>query len=389
MTVEVLTDTAQLADFCKELAQEPYLTIDTEFLRDRTYYPQLCLLQMAGKARAAIVDPLAEGIDLAPLFELMANKKVLKVFHSASQDLEILYRLGGTVPEPIFDTQVAAMVCGFGEAASYEKLVDALAGEALDKSSRLTDWSHRPLTDRQLSYAISDVTHLRIVYEKLQKRLHKNGRESWISEEMKRLTDPKVYQSNPDEIWQRLRIRVRTPKYLATVKELAAWREREAQRRDVPRGRLLKDDAILEIAAAMPKNAAAVQKIRMLRQSLSKETTEAIVGIVEKCSQMKPEDCPKLVRKPQLPRGIGPLVDMLKVLLKMKCEELEIASLLVARMDDLEEFAGFDKVQDLPMMHGWRYEAFGRHAEALKAGKIGLAMRKGMIDVVELGGQAA
>ena len=260
----VITDTATLADFCRRLSAEAFVTVDTEFMRDRTYWPDLCLVQLAGSEAAAAVDPMADGISLEPLFELLANPQVLKVFHAARQDLEIFYQLAGRLPAPLFDSQVAAMVCGFGDAVSYETLASRLAGARIDKSFRFTDWSKRPLSDRQLTYALGDVTHLRAIYQKLSKRLHSTGRERWVDEEMAVLTDPATYRLDPETAWVRLKPRSGSPKFLNVLKAVAAWRETEAQRRNLPRNRLVRDEALLEIAAQAPSTVAELARTRSL-----------------------------------------------------------------------------------------------------------------------------
>ncbi|MEM7023118.1 MAG: ribonuclease D, partial [Pseudomonadota bacterium] len=255
----LLTKTRDLAEFCAELAQEPYVTLDTEFMRDRTYWPKLCLVQLAGRHRHAAVDPLAPGLDLAPLLELMANPAVVKVFHAARQDIEIFHNLsGGKIPTPLFDTQLAAMVCGYGEEVGYETLVTRVAKARIDKSSRFTDWSRRPLTQQQLDYALADVTHLRVIYERLEAQLRESGRTEWVAQELAGLTDPRTYEQQPEAAWRRVKVRSRDRRFLAIVRALAAWREREAQRRDLPRNRILRDDLLMEVAANRPQSAAEV-----------------------------------------------------------------------------------------------------------------------------------
>ena len=380
----MIQDSAALAALCATLAQEAYVTVDTEFIRDKTYWPQLCLVQVAGTSVAAAIDPLAEGIDLAPLFELMANPAVLKVFHAARQDLEIFFNLTGAVPTPLWDSQVAAMVCGFGESASYETLAGKLANARIDKSSRFTDWSQRPLTDKQLSYALSDVTHLRVIYEKLAKRIEKAGRESWVQEEMAILTDPKTYQLDPETAWQRLRPRTGNRRFLAILKELAAWREAEAQRKNIPRQRLLKDEALLEAAANAPRAVADLGRMRALSKGMIEGSVgQGILSAVERGNAIPEADCPSLPEKPDVSGGRAALIELLKVLLKAKCDSNDVAQKLVANSADIETLA----MEDSPAIHaltGWRREVFGEDALALKRGEVALTVKGDSIRLIRL-----
>src|SRR5271168_31102 len=298
----VITDSSTLADFCGRLNTEVFVTVDTEFMRDRTYWPDLCLVQIAGTEAAAAIDPMAEGIDLAPMFELLANPQVLKVFHAARQDLEIFFLQGGRLPAPIFDSQVAAMVCGFGDSVSYETLAARLAGARIDKSFRFTDWSKRPLSDRQLTYALGDVTHLRLIYEKLSKRLHASGRERWVDEEMAVLTDPATYRLDPETAWMRLKPRSGSPKFLNVLKAVAAWRETEAQRRNLPRNRLVRDEALLEIAAQAPGNVADLSRTRTLSRGTAEGVVgEALLAAVARGLATPLDQAPKLADRPEVP----------------------------------------------------------------------------------------
>jgi ribonuclease D len=380
----MIQDSAALAALCATLAQEAYVTVDTEFIRDKTYWPQLCLVQVAGTSVAAAIDPLAEGIDLAPLFELMANPAVLKVFHAARQDLEIFFNLTGAVPTPLWDSQVAAMVCGFGESASYETLAGKLANARIDKSSRFTDWSQRPLTEKQLSYALSDVTHLRVIYEKLSKRIEKAGRESWVQEEMAILTDPKTYQLDPETAWQRLRPRTGNRRFLAILKELAAWREAEAQRKNIPRQRLLKDEALLEAAANAPRAVADLGRMRALSKGMIEGSVgQGILAAVERGNAIPEADCPSLPEKPDVSGGRAALIELLKVLLKAKCDSNDVAQKLVANSADIETLA----MEDSPAIHaltGWRREVFGEDALALKRGEVALTVKGDSIRLIRL-----
>lgn len=380
----MIQDSAALAALCAELAQEAYVTVDTEFIRDKTYWPQLCLVQVAGKSVAAAIDPLAEGIDLAPLFALMANPAVLKVFHAARQDLEIFFNLTGAVPTPLWDSQVAAMVCGFGESASYETLAGKLANARIDKSSRFTDWSQRPLTEKQLSYALSDVTHLRVIYEKLAKRIEKAGRETWVQEEMAILTDPKTYQLDPETAWQRLRPRTGNRRFLAILKELAAWREAEAQRKNIPRQRLLKDEALLEAAANAPRSVADLGRMRALSKGMIEGSVgQGILAAVERGAAIPEADCPSLPEKPDVSGGRAALIELLKVLLKAKCDSNDVAQKLVANSADLETLA-MEEAPEIHALTGWRREVFGEDALALKRGEVALTVKGDSIRLIRL-----
>jgi ribonuclease D len=371
----LLTTTSQLADFCASVASAEFVTIDTEFMRERTYWPKLCLVQLGGPHGVVAVDPLADGIDLAPLFALLANVNVMKVFHAARQDVEIFYNLTGTVPQPMFDTQVAAMVCGFGDAASYETLADRLAGAKVDKSSRFTDWSQRPLTERQVEYALGDVDYLRKVYEKLRDQLIQSKRIEWVKEEMAVLTDPATYHMEPDTIWRRFKWRADKPRLRALLRELAAWREREAQRLNVPRNRVLRDEALLEIAHHAPKDAHELSRTRGLHSGFAESRPGAeILEAVARANAVPLDQCPKGEGRRVLPPGIGPIVDLLKVLLKQVSEEHSVAAKLIAVTDDLEDIAADDNAV-VPAMHGWRRDLFGTQALALKRGELALSVR--------------
>lgn len=368
----MIANTQELTAFCARLSSAPYITVDTEFMREKTYFPQLCLVQVAGPDEARAIDPLAPGIDLAPLFELLANPKVIKVFHAARQDIEIFLHLSGAVPQPLFDTQVAAMVCGFGDSVGYETLASQLAKARIDKSMRFTDWSLRPLTDKQVQYALADVTHLRVVYEKLLRKLERNGRLEWLSEEMGALSEPGTYRTNPDDAWRRLKPRSSSPKFLAVLKELAAWREREAQERDIPRQRMLRDETLMEIAAHHPADTNELGRTRGLGKGLVEgKMGVALLEAVKRGLALPEDQIPKPPERVELPRGLGPVVDLLKVLLKMKCDEHGVAQKLVANTADVEAIAASDD-SDVPALHGWRRELFGEDALALKHGRLGL-----------------
>jgi ribonuclease D len=381
----ILTASSDVALLCARLRAEPYITIDTEFLRERTFWPKLCLLQLASPKEAAAIDPLADGMDLAPVVALLDDPKVLKVFHAARQDMEIFFHLTGRLPHPIFDTQVAAMVCGFGESVSYETLAARLAKASVDKSSRFTDWSHRPLSDKQLAYALSDVTHLRKIYEKLAAKLQATGRSAWVASEMDILTDPKTYAVDPESAWRRLKPRTSQPRFLNVLRAVAAWRENEARNRDVPRGRILKDEALMEIAAHPPADAAQLARIRMVGSGFAEgKLGPSLLAVVKEGVERSPNDAPSFERPEALPNGLGPLIELLRVLLKMKCDEHDVAQKLVATSSDLERIAADDGA-DVPALQGWRRDIFGEAALALKGGRLALAAEGRRVRLVALG----
>lgn len=379
----VITETEALDTFCQRMATAEFVTVDTEFMREKTYWPKLCLVQLAGPDEAAIIDAMAPGIDLAPLMALMVNPKVLKVFHAARQDIEIFHHLSNNIPSPIFDTQVAAMVCGFGDSVGYEALATKLARARIDKSMRFTDWAHRPLSEKQLHYALSDVTHLRVVYEHLQKQLDQTGRSRWVDEEMATLTAPETYMPDHYEVWRRLKVRSSNPRFLFILRELAAWRELTAQERDLPRNWVLRDDALLNIAAHAPKTEDELQRTRGLGTGFNQAMKQAIMAAIERGSAAQAEGTIEFEEKPELPRGLAPVVDLLRVLLKMKCEAGDVAQRLVASGPDLELIAADDNA-DVPALHGWRREVFGADALALKHGGLALAVKGKSIDLVPL-----
>ncbi|WP_349368219.1 ribonuclease D [Salinarimonas sp.] len=373
-----ITQTPDLAAACARLAAHPFVTVDTEFMRETTYYPKLCLIQMASPEEAVLVDPLAPGLDLQPFLDLMANTDVVKVFHSARQDLEIVWILGRLIPAPLFDTQVAAMVCGYGDSVSYEQLANDLAKARIDKSSRFTDWSRRPLSEAQLAYALSDVTHLIPVYEALEDKLAETGRRSWLEEEMAILTSPETYASDPESAYRRLAGRVRKAREMGVLIEVAAWREREAQTRDVPRQRVMKDDAVVELAISQPRDATAMGRLRALPNGF--ERSRQAEGVLAAVKHGLDRD-PSTIVMPERRGGrgqTGSTVDLLKVLLKAVCEEEGVAPKIVATVDDLEAIAESDDA-DVPALHGWRRELFGEKALALKAGRLMLGLRDGRV----------
>jgi len=380
--MELITTTNDLAEACDRLARHRYITVDTEFLRETTYYPLLCVAQMASADEAVVVDAIAEGLDLKPFYELMANERVLKVFHAARQDIEIVWHEAGLIPHPIFDTQVAAMVLGYGDSISYDQLVQRVTGDTLDKSHRFTDWSKRPLSPAQVKYAISDVTHLRDVFEALDADLHKRGRAEWVGEEMEVLTSPDTYRVEPELAWQRLKTRARKPKELAVLMEVAAWREREAQTRDVPRGRVLKDDVVGEIAQQAPTTVERLAGLRSLPRGFERSKWgQDILQAVTRGLARDPKSLPRIERQ----RGGGngaATVELLKVLLRMTSERHAVAAKVIATIDELEQIASDDNA-DVPALHGWRRELFGDKALALKHGRLSLAVENGKVVALE------
>jgi ribonuclease D len=381
-TMQPITTTKELAQACTRLARHPFVTVDTEFLRETTYYPKLCVAQMASPEEAVVVDALAEDIELTPFFGLMGDGKVLKVFHAARQDVEICWHEAGIIPQPIVDTQVAAMVLGYGDAISYDQLVQRVTGDTLDKSLRFTDWTRRPLSEAQLAYAVSDVTHLRDIYLRLSAELEARGRIDWMREEMSVLTSPETYRSEPEHAWERLKTRVRKPKELAVMMELAAWREREAQERDVPRGRVLKDDVIGEIAVQAPTTLERLKQLRSLPRGFERSKWgEAILAAVRRGVARDPKTLPRFERGKTAINGQA-TVELLKVLLRMTAEQHGVAAKVIATTSDLERIAGDDDA-DVPAMHGWRRELFGEKALALKQGRLLLAMERGRVVTLE------
>ncbi|WP_315771023.1 MULTISPECIES: ribonuclease D [unclassified Bradyrhizobium] len=376
--MDLITTTADLAAACARLAQHPVVTVDTEFLRETTYYPLLCVVQMASPDEAVVIDALAEGIDLKAFFELMANEKVLKVFHAARQDIEIIWHRAGIVPHPIFDTQVAAMVLGYGDSIAYDQLVERITGHRPDKTHRFTDWSRRPLTKEQAHYAEADVTHLRDVFAALDADLKKRGRSDWVSEEMEILTSPKTYDFHPERAWERLKTRVRKPKELAVLIEVAAWREQEAQSRDVPRSRVMKDDAVGDIATHAPTTIEKLGNLRSLPKGFERSRWGSdIVAAVQRGLARDLAALPKL-EKPRNNSNGSAIVELLKVLLRMTSERHAVASKVIATVDDLEQIAADDNA-DVAALQGWRRELFGEAALALKHGKLALAIEKGRV----------
>ncbi|CAM5766010.1 ribonuclease D [Bosea minatitlanensis] len=378
--MHLISTTAELAAACERLATHPFVTVDTEFLRETTYYPKLCLIQLASPDEAVLVDPLAQDIDLAPFFGLMTNEAVVKVFHAARQDLEIVWLLGRVLPTPLFDTQVAAMVCGYGDSVGYEQLANDLAKARIDKSSRFTDWSRRPLTEAQLAYAESDVTHLRQIYLALKQDLDASGREGWVAEEMAVLSSPATYEVRPENAWLRLKGRVRKPRELPLLMEIAAWREREAQNRDVPRQRVLKDDALMDIVQRGPRSVEALAELRSVPNGFERSRSGGeVLAAIERAAAIDPKTLPRLERERGRPTN-GAVLDLLKVLLKAVADAERVAPKIIATSDDLEAIAS-DELSDVPALKGWRREVFGEKALALKSGQLSLRIERGRVVV--------
>ena len=380
--MDLITRTQDLAAACAKLSAAPFVAVDTEFMREQTFWPRFCLIQIASEDTEILIDSMAPEIDLKPFFDLMVDEKVLKVFHSGRQDIEIVHHLAGVIPHPIFDSQVAAMVCGFGEAVSYSMLVKRLLGRNLDKSSRFTDWSRRPLSERQLTYAIGDVTYLRDLYPKLKAQLDKSERATWLNEEMGVLTDPATYELHPEKAWRRLKMRIKTPKALAVLMELAAWREREAQSQDVPRARILKDEALYDIAGQTPRTVEDLGSLRSLHNGFARSTRgRAVLEAVSRGLERDPSTVPPLRRGEPMPPEAQAVVDLLRVLLKATAGRHGVAPKLIATSDDLEQIARSDEA-DVPVLRGWRRKLFGGDALALKRGELALVIRKGGVTVL-------
>ena len=375
--IHTITTTDDLTSFCARLASEDFITVDTEFLRETTYYPKLCLIQIAGATEAALIDPLAEGLDLAPFFTLMANEKVLKVFHAAKQDFEILMLLSNSLPKPVMDTQIAAMVCGFGDQVGYEAIVRKLANAQIDKSSQFTDWSRRPLSHKQQAYAVSDVTHLRVVYEKLQALLAESGRASWMQNELFGLCDPITYKVDPEQSWKRVKARIQNKKQQAVLMSVAAWREIEAQTKNVPRGRILKDEAVAEIAIQMPQTPQAINELRLVSKGTGNSNMgAAIIKAVQHGLARDPNTVPGKSKFEEMTSAAQAASEILKLALKIVCEVHGLAPKLIASSADIDAIA-MDDNADVPAMKGWQLGIFGKTALDLKHGRAVIAMEKG------------
>jgi ribonuclease D len=378
-----ITTTAALESFCNQIKGQPFVAVDTEFMRETTYWPKLCLIQAATPTHEAVIDPLAEGVDLEPFLAVLRDESILKVFHAARQDVEIFHNLKA-MPRPLFDTQIAGMAAGFGEQIAYDALVRQMLKIELDKSSRFTDWARRPLTDAQLTYALADVTHLAKLYPMLRERLETSGRLAWVEEEMAAVTDPAAYDVDPEKAWKRLKPRKPTAKYLAVFRAVAAWRERTAQMRDQPRGRILKDDAIDELAAQAPTDAAGIDRLRGVPKGFSgSKFGPDLLAAIKTALENVEAYAPVIERSPPPPQNAGAVVELLKVLLKARAEDAGVASKLIATVSDLDKIAA-DDAADTPALNGWRREAFGEDALRLKRGELALVLDGARVRVVEV-----
>jgi ribonuclease D len=379
--MELITTTDALAGFCARATQFEFVTVDTEFLRETTYWPKLCLLQAATPDEAILVDPLTDGLSLQPFFDLLQNRKVVKVFHAARQDIEIFVKLSGVVPQNIFDTQIAASVCGFGDSVSYDNLVRSVTGVDLDKSSRFTDWSHRPLTEKQRLYALADVTHLRDIYVKLQQQVTDTHRWEWVEDELQVLRSIDTYVVKPENAWERFKSKLSRPRDLAALKAIAAWRERRAQDTDQPRSRILKDDALIELAMQRPITPEAFDKLRAVQRGYGRSSAaQELIALIKDVEALGKNDLPAAPDRYRGPSPKGAVGDLVRVLLKAVSEEHGVATRILATSDDIDALV-LDDDADVPALHGWRRKLFGEKALALKHGKIGLAAtRKGIVE---------
>lgn len=380
--MELLRTPQELREAVNRLSESPFVTVDTEFIRETTFWPELCLIQMATPGMAVLVDPLAPGMNLAPFFELMRNEHVTKVFHAARQDIEIIYHLGGLIPSPVFDTQIAAMVCGFGDSVSYDQLVAKITGVQLDKTSRFTDWRNRPLSERQLEYALADVTHLIPIYENLRDRLEREQRAEWLKEEMAVITSRETYDLHPDDAWRRLKMRARKPIELAVLKSVAAWREREARERNIPRGRVLKDDVLYEIAQQQPRDLAALGRLRGIPSGWERSNNAAgLLEAINAAFRIPKDKLPKLPRPPALPEGTSAAAELIRVVLKLVSEQIGVAPKMLASSDDIEQLAAYGEKADVPALTGWRREVFGEQVLKLLNGELGIRFENRRIRV--------
>ncbi len=382
--MNIITTTDSLVKFCNKAKSAPFIALDTEFMRERTFYSQLCLIQMATPDDEAILDPMATGIDLSPILSILADDKIEKVMHAARQDMEIFYKLLGKVPAPLFDTQIAAMALGFGENVGYLALVKGRLAVNLDKGARFTDWARRPLSEHQLSYALGDVTHLRDLYPGMVRELNAKARMAWVREEMAGQMDAQLYDFEPERAWKRLKPRMFRQDYLAAMKAAAAWREREAQNKDVPRGRILKDDGIYVIAQRKPKTVKDLDKLRGIPNGFSnRKTAQNLLNDVQKAIANAADYAPEITRNKQMPPGLGPSVDMLKTLLRLKTEYVDIAPRLIANTSDLTELAAFGSKAEIRALKGWRRDVFGEDALKMLDGKISLTLKDKKVIAVD------
>ena len=383
--MHLITKQSELEAVVAQLARSEFVTVDTEFIRETTFWPELCLIQMASPDTTALIDPLSPDIDLKPFFDLMANEAVLKVFHAARQDIEIIFHLGDLIPHPVFDSQIAAMVCGFGDSVSYDQLVQRITGTQLDKSSRFTDWRHRPLSDKQLEYALADVTWLRDVYLNLRDKLASRKRADWVNEEMEVLTSRETYDLHPENAWTRLKMRVRKPIELAVLQRVAAWREREARERNVPRGRVLKDDAIYEIAQQQPRDVAALGRLRTTPKGWERSSTAAgLLAAINEALAIPKDDLPKIPRQASTSEGANAAAEILKVLLRIIAEKEGVAPKIIASSDDIERIASEGEAAEVEALSGWRREVFGDKALRLLRGEVGIRFQNRRINVFDI-----
>jgi ribonuclease D len=382
--MHLVTQQSELQAAIAKFEAADFVTVDTEFIRETTYWPELCLIQIATPGTSALIDPLSPDIDLEPFFRLMGNEAVTKVFHAARQDIEIVFHRGGLIPHPVFDTQVAAMVCGFGDSVSYDQLVQKITGAHLDKSSRFTDWRHRPLSEKQLDYALADVTHLIEVYQHLKAELQREDRAHWLNEEMEILTSRGTYDPHPEDAWKRLKMRIRKPQELAVLQAVAAWREREARERNVPRGRVIKDDAIYEVAQQQPRDTVALARLRTTPKGWERSASAAmLIAIVNEALSVPKEMLPKLPRPPQATEGSNAAAELLKVLLRLVAEKEGVAAKVLASGDDIDRIATDGEKADVPALSGWRREVFGEQALKLVRGEIAIKFDQRRIAVFE------
>ncbi len=378
----VITTNDDLRALCGRLSKSDYVTVDTEFLRDKTYYSKLCLIQIADDNEYHAIDTLSAGLDLKPFYDLMENESVVKVFHAAKQDIEIFVNHANVIPTPLFDSQIAAMVCGFGDSIGYEKLVASFCNEQLDKSTRFTDWSRRPLTERQIDYALGDVTHLRTIYKKLKSQLEKSRRESWLKEELEELMDRETYIVHPENAWQRIKIRNNNRRFNAIVRKVAEWREDQAQSRNLPRNRIMRDEVLLELSAVRPQHTNALTSIRGLGANFaSSKAGKSVIEAIKEASELPEDQLPVIPRRPPPSQNTDPIVELLKVLLKLVCKSENVAPKLIANAEDLEKIAEDDHT-NVKALKGWRYDIFGKDAISLKEGKVAFAIKNGEIIIM-------
>lgn len=383
--MSILTTQAELDAFLDGLKGGAYLLLDTEFMRDKSYYPKLCLVQLGRPdGEVAALDPFIDELDWQRFYDLLVDEQIMKVFHAGKQDIEIFYHLTGQIVTPVFDTQIAAMVCGYGDSAGFNNLVKAVTGKGLDKSAQFTDWSKRPLSDEQLQYALNDVIYLHDIYEHLAAEIARRGREHWVYEEEEALLDPASHETRDDKAWQRIKLKSQSPRAYAVLREVAAWREAEAKRRDVPRGRILRDDTLIDLAQNAPDSQNGLAKIRNMPDHIpGGKHGRALIEAIERANTLPKNQCPKPPKKTQkLDKTLAPTLEMLKMLLRIKAEHNEVAARLIASAEELEQLAADDKA-GIPAMKGWRYEVFGRYALDLKHGRLAITLEDGEIHLFQ------